>query len=77
MFSDWIGRRVKIAHLDHLQFLLAFAGRLPIGRVPQGQVTHVESVDDGDSDVWVHIDGLDVEYAFAPSQLELLPGPGL
>jgi hypothetical protein len=72
MELDLIGRRVKIARWEHAQFLAAYAGRLPICRVPRGRVTHVEMTCDGESDVWVRLDGLEREFAFDPSQLEHL-----
>jgi len=72
MLSDLVGRRVKIARWEHDQFVAAYTGRLPICRIPQGRVTHVEMIGPDDSDIWVQLDGLEREFAFALSQLELL-----
>jgi len=70
--SDLVGRRVKVARWDYAQFLAAFTGRLPILRVPQGRVTHIEMTGKDVGDVWVKLDGLKLQFAFAHSQLELL-----
>jgi len=72
MLADLVGCRVKIARWDYAQFLAAFTGMLPILRVPQGRVTHVEMTGKDTTDVWVKLDGLKLQFAFARSQLELL-----
>lgn len=72
MSADLIGRRVKIAQWDYVQFLAVYGRQLPICRIPRGRVTHIEMIGEDDGDVWVQIDGLDKEFAFGPNQLEVL-----
>jgi hypothetical protein len=72
MEIELIGRRVKVTRWEYARFLAAYAGRLPICRVPRGRVTHVELIGDGESDIWVQLDGLDRELAFDPSQLQIV-----
>jgi hypothetical protein len=57
-----IGRRVKvIAWEPHEQ-----AHRI-------GTITHIDSYGNSEGDIWVQVEGLDREYVFGRSQLELLP----
>ena len=74
--NDWIGRRVRVT-AQEIMNLVAYYLRRTRGHEDslEGTVTHVGArSDSGDErEVWVQLDGLEGEYVFGPSQLEVLP----
>ncbi len=78
--NDWVGRRVRVTAWE-IMTLVAYYLRRTRGHGDslEGTVTHVgaRSVSDDESEVWVQLDGLEGEYVFGPSQLEVLPLDGV
>ena len=77
--NDWIGRRVRVTAWEIMNLVVYYL-RLTRGHGEslEGTVTHVgaRSESDDESEVWVQLDGLEGEYVFGPSQLEVLPLAG-
>ena len=77
--NDWIGRRVRVTAQEIMNLVAYYLRRTrEHGDSLEGAVTRVDACQhsDGESDVWVQLDGLEGEYVFGPSQLEVLPLAG-
>ena len=77
--NDWIGRRVRVTAQEIMNLVAYYLRRTRgHGDILEGIVTHVGARSDSDveSEVWVQLDGLEGEYVFGPSQLEVLPLDG-
>jgi hypothetical protein len=77
--NDWSGRRVRVTAWE-IMTLVAYYLRRTRGHGArlEGTVTHVGARSDSDDEreVWVQLDGLEGEYVFGPSQLEVSPLDG-
>ena len=76
---DLIGRRVRVTAWEIMCLVAYYLRRTrKHGESLEGTVTHVGACSDSDDvgEVWVQLDGLEGEYVFGPSQLEVLPLAG-
>jgi hypothetical protein len=79
MSKDLIGCRVRVIAWEIMRIVAYYLRRTrEHGDSLEGTVTRVEACQysDGESEVWVQLDGLEGEYVFGPSQLEVLPLAG-
>jgi hypothetical protein len=79
MSKDLIGCRVRVIAREIMRIVAYYLRRTrEHGDSLEGTVTRVEACQhsDGESEVWVQLDGLEGEYVFGPSQLEVLPLAG-